>query len=123
MQKQLLALVALASLSTSASAMPVSTFLNKMDQLTKECAMATATSDAALLKKELQDDAAALRAERLAAIQAGQTPAYCPDASAAPLTIEDLVGGLKGVPEAQRGKTEVKDALRSFMAKRFPCKE
>lgn len=122
MRNRLAAFIALATLSTAAAAMPVSTFLAKMDQLSTEGAMATATSDAALLKKELQNDAAALRAERMAATAAGKTPAYCPDASAAQPTLEDIVAGLKEVPEAQRSKTEVKDALRSFMAKRFPCK-
>jgi hypothetical protein len=120
-KKHLFALFALAALPSAASAMPVSTFLAKFDKLTKEGTMATATSDASLLKKELQDDAAALRAERLAAAAAGKTPAYCPDAQAAQPTLQEIVAGLKAAPEAKRGTTEVKDALRSFMAKRFPC--
>ena len=123
MQKQLMIFAALAAFSTSASAMPVSTFLAKMDQLAKEGAMATATSDAGLLKTELQDDAAALRVERMAATAAGKTPPYCPDASAAQPTLEEIVAGLRAIPEAQRSKTQVKDALRNFMATRFPCKE
>jgi hypothetical protein len=113
--------LAVAAVSAPASAMPVSTFLAKMDQLAKEGAMATATSDAALLKKELQGDAAALRAERMADTAAGKTPAYCPDSNAPQPTLDDIVAALKTVPEAQRGRTEVKDALRAFMAKRFPC--
>jgi hypothetical protein len=115
-------LIAIAlSVSTAAPGMPVSTFLAKFDQLAKEGAMATTTSDAALLKKELQDDAAALRSERLAATQAGKTPAYCPGAQSAQPTLQEIVAGLKAVPEAKRGTTEVKGALRAFMAKRFPC--
>jgi hypothetical protein len=108
-------------IGTPASAMPVSTFLTKVDQLAKEGAMATATSDAALLKKELQDDAAALRSERLAATQIGKTPPYCPGGDVAQPTLQEIVSGLKSVPEAKSGTTEVKDALRAFMAKRFPC--
>jgi hypothetical protein len=104
-----------------ASAMPVSAFLAKMDKLTSEGPMATATSDAALIKKELQDDAAALRSERLAATQAGKTPPYCRGEGSAQPTLQEIVAGLKTVPVAKRGTTEVKDALRSFMAKRFPC--
>jgi hypothetical protein len=115
-----LAWLALAA-AVPASAMPVSTFLAKMDKLTSEGPMATATSDAALIKKELQDDAAALRSERLAATQAGKTPPYCPKEGAARPTLEEIVAGLKAVPEAKRGTTDVKDALRAFMAKRFPC--
>jgi hypothetical protein len=109
------------AVSAPAAAMPVSVFLSKMDKLTSEGPMAAATSDAALLKKELQDDAAALRSERLAASQAGKTPPYCPGGDAAQPTLQEIVGGLKSVPEAERSKTDVKDALRSFMAKRFPC--
>jgi hypothetical protein len=110
-----------ASLAGTASAMPVSTFLAKFDKLAKEGALATVTSDASLLKSELQDDAAALRSERLAATAAGKTPAYCPDPQAGPPSLEEIVAGLKDVPEAKRGTTEVKDALRAYMAKRFPC--
>ena len=119
MRSAVLALSALA-FGTSAGAMPVSTFLAKMDNLAKAGALATMTSDAALVKKELQDDAATLRAERMAAEQAGKAPAYCPDTSGS-LSLEEIVGGLKAVPAAEQGKTEVKDALRALMAKRFPC--
>ena len=67
----MLAGLALAA-AAPALAMPVSTFLAKMDKLISEGPMATATSDAALVKKELQDDAAALRSERVAATQDGK---------------------------------------------------
>ena len=107
--------------AASASAMPVSAFLSKVDKLAKAGAVATMSSDASLIKKELEDDAATLRAERLAATQSGKTPAYCPDAESGPPSLEEIVAGLKAVPEAQGSGTEVKDALRAFMAKRFPC--
>jgi len=109
------------ALGTSASAMPVATFLTKLDKLAKEGALATMTSDASLVKKELEAAAAGLRSERLAATQAGKTPAYCPDAQSAQPSVDEIVAGLKQVPEAERSKTEVKDALRAYLAKRFPC--
>lgn len=99
--------------------MPVSTFLAKLDKLAAEGPLATVTSDAALLKKELQDSAASLRAERLAAAQQGKTPAYCPTGQSP--SFDEIVAGLKAVPPADRDKTEVKDALRSYMARRYPC--
>ena len=101
--------------------MPVSTFLAKFQALEAKGALAAVTSDATLLKKELQDDAAALRAERLAAVQSGSKPAYCPDAGAGPPSFDEIIGALSAVPQGDRGKTEVKDALRAYMAKRFPC--
>ena len=109
------------ALGVPAAAMPVSTFLTKIDKLASEGPLATVTSDATLLKKELQDDAASLRAERLAAAQAGKKPAYCPTAQGASPTLDEIVEGLKKVPPRQRDSTEVKDALRSYMAQRFPC--
>ena len=115
--------IALASLAVASPApgMPVSTFLTKIDKLAAEGPLGTVTSDAALLKKELQDDAASLRAERLAAAQQGKKPAYCPDPSGSGPSIDEIVAGLKQVPPANRDKTEVKDALRAYMAQRFPC--
>ena len=111
----------LLTISSPASAMPVSTFLAKLDKLAAEGPLATVTSDAALLKKELQDSAASLRAERLGAAQAGKTPAYCPDPQGAPPSSDEIIDALKEVPAAQQAATEVKDALRSYMARRFPC--
>jgi hypothetical protein len=104
-----------------ASAMPVAIFLDKVDKLAKQGALGAMTSDASLVKRELTDDAAALRSERLAATQAGKTPPYCPDAQSAPPSVDEIIAGLKQVPAADRSKTEVKDALRVYMAKRFPC--
>lgn len=120
MRSWMCGLAALA-IGSSAGAMPVSTFLSKMDTLMNEGQLANMTSDAAIVKKELQDDAAALRSERLAAAQAGKTPAYCPDPQAPQPTGAEIVFALKQVPEADQGKIEVKDALRSYLAKRFPC--
>jgi hypothetical protein len=115
------AALAALTLAAPAAAMPVSTFLAKFHSLEAKGALATVTSDATLLKTELQDDAAALRAERLAAVQAGTTPAYCPDAAAGPPSFDEIIGALNEVPPADQGKTEVKDALRAYMARRFPC--
>lgn len=119
MRKLILALAL--AVATSASAMPVATFLDKVDKLAKEGALGAMTSDASLVKKELTDDAAALRSERLASTQAGKTPAYCLNAQSAPPSVDEIIAGLKQVPAAERDKTEVKDALRAYMAKRFPC--
>lgn len=83
--------------------------------------MATATTDATLLKKELADSAAALRTERIEAASAGRTPAYCPSERTAQPTFNDIVGALDAVPIESRAKTEVKDALRAYLGKRFPC--
>jgi hypothetical protein len=121
MRKPVTALAAICVLASPAAAMPLSTFLAKIDSLVRAGPAAAATSDAQLIKKELEDDAAALHDERVAAAKAGKSAAYCPAPQSGPPSLEEIVGGLKQVPEAERSKTEVRDALRAYLAKRFPC--
>jgi hypothetical protein len=121
LRKLALGLTAICFIAPPAAAMPVSTFLAKIDVLARAGAVAAASSDGQLIRKELEDDAAALHDERIAAAKAGKTAAYCPTQGSGPPSLEEIVKGLKQVPEADRGKIEVRDALRDYLAKRFPC--
>jgi hypothetical protein len=116
-----IALVAVCFLASPAAAMPLTTFLTKIDALARAGPVAAASSDGQLIRKEMEDDAAALHDERVAAASAGKIPAYCPTPQSGPPSLDEIVTGLKEVPEAARGKTEVRDALRAYLAKRFPC--
>ncbi|HET7577368.1 MAG TPA: hypothetical protein VFK19_12510 [Sphingomicrobium sp.] len=121
MRKRFLAIAVIGLAAEPAAAMPVSTFLTKIDALARAGAVAAASSDGQLIKKELEDDAAALHDERVAAASAGNTPAYCPAPQSGPPSLDEIVASLKEVPKAKRGKTEVRDALRAYLAQRFPC--
>lgn len=101
--------------------MPVSTFLSEFESLDPNASADQLTGRLAELKAELQKDAAELRAERLAAASAGKQPAYCPVEGAAQPSAEEIIAALEAVPKIVRPKTQVKDALRAYLARRFPC--
>lgn len=79
------------------------------------------SSDLGLLKNEVRTAAAALKAEREGAARAGRRPAFCPPASVS-LNAEDVLTAFRSIPEAQRPRMEVRDALRMYMARRYPCR-
>ena len=83
--------------------------------------MALMASDYKLLRKEIEAHSQTLRAERLAAERAGRRPAYCPPAKTA-LNSEELLAAFRSIPAAQRPRTDVKDALRAFLARKYPCR-
>lgn len=92
----------------------------KAEALEKKGFAATFSSGFKLLKKEMQAASAQLRAERLAAERSGRRGAYCPPKSIA-LDSKELLAHLRAIPAAQRPRVQVKDALRSFLLRKFPC--
>ncbi len=114
----LLALVPIAGLH----AMPVETFVQKAEALQRRGILALASSDYRLLRAEVQTATAALRAERQAAQRAGRQPAYCPPREGGSLTPGDILGHFRAIPAPQRARMEVRDGLRSLLARRYPCR-
>ena len=114
------ALLAAVPLS-AASAMDVATFLGKADALQKKGMLALMSSDYKLLKREIEVNGEALRAERLAAERAKRKPAYCPPGKqwVAP---EELLASFRTIPAAQRPRVQVKDGLRALLARKYPCR-
>jgi len=113
----LLAIVPLAA----ANAMDVATFLAKADALQKKGMMALMSSDYKLLKNEILAQSKLLRAERLTAQRAGRKPAYCPPANQR-LGSNELLAAFRTIPVAQRPRVQVGDALRAFLARKYPCR-
>jgi hypothetical protein len=122
MKKRMLAAVLLGAVPLSAaSAMPVSAFLQKADALQAKGMMALFSSDYGLLKAEVTNASAQLRSERLAARAAGRRPAYCPPQDQGSLDSKELLAAFRTIPPAVAARTEVKDALRALLARKFPC--
>jgi hypothetical protein len=108
-------------MAASASAMPVSTFLQKTDALKAKGALAMFSGDVSLLKKQVKQDSDQLKAENKALAAAGKRKHYCaPEGSA--LTLKDLMAAVEAVPVAQRATTSTKDAFRTYIARRHPCR-
>jgi hypothetical protein len=103
-------------------AMPVETFLQKADALQQRGVMALVSSDYRLLRNEVQTATEQLRAERQAAQRAGRQPAYCPPQQGGSLAPADILGHFRTIPPAQRARMQVRDGLRSLLARRYPCR-
>lgn len=110
-----------ALMGASATAMPVSTFIQKTEALKAKGALAMFSSDIGLLKKQVKQDGDQLKAENKALEAAGKRKHYCaPEGSA--LTLKDLLSAVEAVPVPQRARTSTKDAFRDYIARRYPCR-
>ncbi|HYI41122.1 MAG TPA: hypothetical protein VE053_12475 [Allosphingosinicella sp.] len=122
MKIKLFAALALALVPLGAAqAMDVATFLVKADAVQKKGMLALMSSDYKLLMREIETQAGALRAERLAAERARRRPAYCPPAKQS-LTAKEILTAFRTISAAQRPRIQVKDALRALMARKYPCR-
>lgn len=120
MRFRLLIGLAVASVPAAVQAMPVQTFLTKAEALQAKGFGAMFSGDLKLLSNAIKADAAALRAEREAAKAAGRAQAYCPPGKVR-LKSSEIVKAMRAVPAAERPRTDTRDALRAYFARRFPC--
>ena len=122
MKKLLLAALVAVIPVAALQAMPVETFLQKAEALQQRGMMALVSSDYRLLRREVETATASLRAERQSAQRAGRPPAYCPPEQGGSLTSADILGHFRTIPPAQRARLQVRDALRTLLARRYPCR-
>ncbi|MES2136436.1 MAG: hypothetical protein V4502_05180 [Pseudomonadota bacterium] len=120
MRMKLIAGVAALTVSGVARAMPVDQFLAKAEALQARGFTAMFSSDFKLLTSVIKADSAALKGERQAAAAAHRKPPYCPPGPVK-MSSDDILTVMRGVPAPARARTDTRDALRSYFAKRFPC--
>ena len=108
--------------ATPGSAMSVATFVTKAEALKKKGPLALFSGDIKLLMKQVKADAAAIRAERLAAEAAGKRPNHCPPAAGVKMSDQDVMTAMEAVPASERARTSTKAALGAYLARRFPCR-
>ena len=121
MKKVLLAILLVVAPATALQAMNVAVFMQKAEALQKRGMTALFSSDYRLLKNEVVTASAALRNERLAAENAGRHGAYCPPARSG-LSSGEILAFFRIIPAAQQQRTEVKDAVRALLARKYPCR-
>jgi hypothetical protein len=115
------ALVALPLSAAHAQTMPLPQFLAKATALEKKGAMAIFSGDLKLLQKEIASSAGALRTERLAAAKAGRKAGYCPPEKGVQIGAKEILNHFRSIPAPQRERMQVRDGMRHFMARKFPC--
>jgi hypothetical protein len=120
MKRLLWAALAVVIPLSALQAMSVAIFLDKADALQRRGAFALFSSDLGLLKGEINNAGTALRAERLAAVRAGHRPAFCAPERVS-INSNELLAHFRAIPPAQRAHVEVRDAMRGFLARKYPC--
>jgi len=104
----------------AARAMPVSEFLTEAADIPHNPS-ALLRADARRLMGEVRSAFTTVRDERRAAVAAGRTPAFCPPEGARmSISAEDLLARLNSIP-ASRRHISVTQAVREWMAERYPC--
>jgi hypothetical protein len=121
MKLRLLTAASMALAGTSAHAMDVATFLDKANALQRKGAMAIFSGEIKVVMGEINAATKALRAERLADVAANRHPKYCPKGGKGGLDQKELFAAMNSVPDHLRPRTQVKDALRTAFAKKYPC--
>lgn len=123
MRTRILVVAALLAASSSAeAAMPLQVFLAKAQALQQKGMLALFSSDLKLLKNEVHAATESLRAERLTAKAAGRPQAYCPPVDSGSMSSDELLAAFRQIPPAQRARMDVKDGMRTILARKFPCR-
>lgn len=112
--------LALSLLATSAQAMTVSEFLGTASGIPRNPTSAL-RSDTRRLIREVTSAVTAVKAEQTAARSAGRTPATCIPASGTGISPEALLARLEAIPPSRRSMS-VTQAIREWMADRYPCR-
>jgi hypothetical protein len=105
-------------LTTSVQAMSVREFLASAENIPRN-PTALLRSDARRLMSEMKGAFATVRAEQTSARQAGRTPASClPDNVR--ISPDQILSRFNAIPDARRN-VSVTQAVRDWMAERYPC--
>lgn len=73
------------------------------------------------LTKEVRAAGEAIRARRIAAQKAGQTPRYCPPKGAPRMSSEEFLKRLSAIPQPERQAIDLAEAMNRMHAAKFPC--
>ena len=104
-----------------AQSMRADVFLNKAEALKKKGPLALLSGDVRKLQGEIRGSAEQLRAERTAAVKAGQKPAYCPPEKTG-LGVDEIIDHFRSIPANERARINTKEALKRLMVKKHPCR-
>jgi hypothetical protein len=111
--------------AASAQAMPLPTFLERATALEKKGPLALFhRGEINALFTEMKGASDQLKAERLAAEKAGRPAAFCPPAGQKGVSFSstELLRELRAIPAAQARSMTMTDAMRTVLARRYPCR-
>lgn len=74
------------------------------------------------LTAEGQAAGKAARAQQVAAAKAGKTPRFCPPEGPQKMGSDEFMTRLAAIPQAERQKIDMTEAMTRMLAVKFPCK-
>jgi hypothetical protein len=122
--RKLIAAAMLVGLSAPALASGPGTaqqFLERADRLLHKGPFALFDSDYKRLQAEGTAAGNSIRADREAAERAGRPIAYCSPKPRAELGNMEFVSGLRAIPQAERERISLKQAMLIVLQKKYPC--
>ena len=108
--------------AASAQSMNAETFHRKAVALQKKGPMALLSGDLKVVMNEGKAAAAQARAQRMAAVKAGQAPRYCPPPGVKGMGSDEYMAGLSAIPAAERARIDMTEATNRILARKFPCR-
>ncbi len=119
MRVKLILALGLITLATAANAMTADTFYKKAAYLKRQGFTAMFSSDARLLKTEIQAAVKSVKAENATATANGR-PLYCPPAKV-DIDPNEVINAFGAIPEKRRKKMTVRAAWREIAIRKYPC--
>lgn len=120
MFKRVVAIAIAASLiATAASAMTVQEFLTTVSHIPQN-PTALLRSDTRRVMAEFRGAVLTVRAEQTAARAAGRRPANCMPEKVG-FSPDEIIGRFNAIPATRRTQISVTQAVREWMADRYPC--
>ena len=117
-----LALAMLAAPAAAANYMNAEEFHRRASALQQKGSRALlAVGEIRALSKAARVAGEAIRARRLAAQQAGQTPLYCPPKGSKRMEPEEFLRRLSAIPQAERRQIDLAEAMNRMLAAKYPC--
>jgi hypothetical protein len=62
------------------------------------------------------------REQRLTAIEAGGKPRYCPPEGPGRMDADEFMKRLSAIPQAERARIDMTEAMTRILSAKFPCK-
>ncbi len=112
-----------AAVPGSAQTMNAQHFHKRATALQKKGPMALfSRGEITALMKEGKAAGERARAQRLAAVKAGAKPRYCPPEGPQSMDSREFMTRLGAIPEAERRRIDMTEAMIRILAAKYPCR-
>ena len=105
----------------AAQSMNAEAFHKRASALAAKGPLAMFSGDLKVVMNEAKAAGAKARATRLAAVNAGGKPRYCPPENNKGMGSDEFMRGLSAIPAAERAKIDLTEATTRILARKFPC--